>query len=62
MSLASTNFIKLFILFSQAVSKMNKQIDSIEDMQRFVESFPEFRHQSGNVSKHVALMSEESAM
>ena len=40
---------------------MNKQIDSIEDMQRFVESFPEFRHQSGNVSKHVALMSEESA-
>jgi vacuolar protein sorting-associated protein 45 len=33
----------------QAVSKMNKQIDSIEDMQRFVESFPEFRQQSGNV-------------
>ena len=44
----------------QAVSKMNKQIDSIEDMQRFVESFPEFRQQSGNVSKHVALMSELS--
>jgi vacuolar protein sorting-associated protein 45 len=44
----------------QAVSKMNKHIDSIEDMQRFVESFPEFRHQSGNVSKHVALMSELS--
>jgi vacuolar protein sorting-associated protein 45 len=44
----------------QAVSKLNKQIDSIEDMQRFVESFPEFRQQSGNVSKHVSLMSELS--
>lgn len=39
---------------------MNKQIDSIEDMQRFIDSFPEFRQQSGNVSKHVALMSELS--
>ena len=46
----------------QAVSKMNKQIDSIEDMQRFVESFPEFRQQSGNVSKHVSLMSELSRL
>jgi hypothetical protein len=44
----------------RAVSKMNKQIESIEDMQRFIESFPEFRQQSGNVSKHVALMSELS--
>ena len=44
----------------QQISKMNKQIDSIEDMARFVESFPEFRQQSGNVSKHVSLMSELS--
>jgi vacuolar protein sorting-associated protein 45 len=44
----------------QAVSKMNKQIESIEDMQRFIDSFPEFRQHSGNVSKHVALMSELS--
>ena len=41
------------------MSKFNKQLDSIEDMQRFVENFPEFRQQSGNVSKHVTLMSEE---
>ena len=41
------------------MSKFNKQLDSIEDMQRFVENFPEFREQSGNVSKHVTLMSEE---
>lgn len=39
---------------------MNKQLDSIEDMQKFIDSFPEFRQQSGNVSKHVALMSELS--
>ncbi len=44
----------------QTVSKINKQINSIEDMQKFVESFPEFRQHSGNVSKHVALMSELS--
>jgi len=29
-------------------------------MQRFVENFPEFRQQSGNVSKHISLMSEMS--
>lgn len=45
----------------QAISKFNKQLDSIEDMQRFVENFPEFRQQSGNVSKHISLMSEASA-
>jgi len=44
----------------QAISKFNKQLDSIEDMQRFVENFPEFRQQSGNVSKHISLMSEMS--
>lgn len=46
----------------QAISKFNKQLDSIEDMQRFVENFPEFRQQSGNVSKHVTLMSEMSKL
>jgi vacuolar protein sorting-associated protein 45 len=43
----------------QAISKINKQIESIEDMHRFIESFPEFRQQSGSVAKHVNLMSEE---
>jgi vacuolar protein sorting-associated protein 45 len=42
------------------MSKINKQVETIEDMQRFVESFPAFRQHSGNVSKHVALMSEDS--
>jgi len=44
----------------QAISKINKQIESIEDMHRFIESFPEFRQQSGSVAKHVNLMSELS--
>mmetsp|Transcript_21447 Transcript_21447/g.55201 ORF Transcript_21447/g.55201 Transcript_21447/m.55201 type:complete len:634 (+) Transcript_21447:87-1988(+) len=38
----------------------HRKIDSIADMQAFVENYPEFRKMSGNVSKHVALMSELS--
>ncbi len=47
------------MLMMKAISKINKQIESIEDMHRFIESFPEFRQQSGSVAKHVNLMSEE---
>jgi vacuolar protein sorting-associated protein 45 len=39
---------------SHDVSKLN----SIEDMQRFMDKFPELRSQSHNVSKHVAIMGE----
>jgi len=46
----------------QLQAKMTKKIESIDDMARFVESYPEFRAKSGNVSKHVALMSELSAV
>ena len=46
----------------QQQTKMTKKIESIDDMARFVESYPEFRAKSGNVSKHVALMSELSAV
>ncbi|KAK3260768.1 vacuolar protein sorting-associated protein 45 [Cymbomonas tetramitiformis] len=42
----------------QLTSKSNQNISSIEDMQRFVENYPEFRAKSGNVSKHVAVLSE----
>lgn len=34
------------------------KLNSIEDMQRFMEKFPELRSQSHNVSKHVAIMGE----
>jgi len=37
-------------------------IDSIADMKRFVEEYPEFRKLSGNVTKHVALVGELSRL
>lgn len=42
--------------------KHNSQakVESIEDMQRFVESYPEFKKYSGNVTKHVNIMGELS--
>ncbi|OQR88303.1 vacuolar protein sorting-associated protein [Achlya hypogyna] len=39
-------------------SKQNENIESIEDMQRFVDKYAEFRAQSVTVSKHVTLMGE----
>lgn len=44
----------------QSISRSNKNLESIEDIQRFVESFPEFRVQSGAVSKHVTILTELS--
>jgi vacuolar protein sorting-associated protein 45 len=44
----------------QTKTKSTQQIDSIADMKRFVEDYPEFRRLSGNVSKHVTLISELS--
>lgn len=37
-----------------------QKLDSIEDMKRFVEEYPEFRRLSGNVTKHVTLVGELS--
>ena len=52
--------IKDYVDQYQTRTKSNANIESIEDMKRFVEDFPEFRKLSGNVSKHVALVSELS--
>ncbi|MCJ1472813.1 vacuolar protein sorting-associated protein 45 [Lambiella insularis] len=52
--------IKDYVEQYQSKTKSNANIDSIEDMKRFVEDFPEFRKLSGNVSKHVALVGELS--
>ena len=52
--------IKAMVDDFQTATKGNRNLQSIEDMQRFVESYPEFRQRQGNVSKHVALMSELS--
>jgi hypothetical protein len=52
--------IKEYVEQYQARTKNNMSIESIEDMKRFVEDYPEFRKLSGNVSKHVTLVSELS--
>lgn len=43
-------------------SKSTAELNSIDDMKRFVEDYPEFRKLSGNVSKHVTLVSELSRL
>lgn len=39
-------------------NKSQSKVESIEDMQRFMEQFPEFKRYSGNVTKHVNIMGE----
>ena len=52
--------IKEYVDQYQSRTKTNMNIDSIADMKRFVEDYPEFRKLSGNVSKHVTLVGELS--
>ena len=49
-------------LVNEFKEKNNSQakVESIEDMQRFMETYPEFKKYSGNVNKHVNIMSELS--
>jgi vacuolar protein sorting-associated protein 45 len=54
------NSIKEYVMQYQSRTKSSANIESIEDMKRFVEDFPEFRKLAGNVSKHVALVGELS--
>lgn len=42
----------------QKLSKNNENIGSVQDMQAFLERYPDFRSKSINVSKHVAVMGE----
>lgn len=52
--------IKDYVEQYQSKTKSNTSIESIADMKRFVEDYPEFRKLSGNVSKHVTLVGELS--
>ncbi len=52
--------VKDYVEQFQAKHKNNENLESIGDMKRFVEEYPEFRKLSGNVSKHVHLISELS--
>ncbi|XP_057974251.1 vacuolar protein sorting-associated protein 45 homolog isoform X1 [Malania oleifera] len=44
----------------QQIAKSNQNIQTIEDMAKFVDNYPEYRKMHGNVSKHVALVTEMS--
>ncbi|XP_014522400.1 vacuolar protein sorting-associated protein 45 homolog isoform X1 [Vigna radiata var. radiata] len=44
----------------QQVSKSNQNIQTIEDMAKFVDNYPEYRKMHGNVTKHVTLVTEMS--
>eukprot|EP00927_Polykrikos_kofoidii_P047542 TRINITY_DN41758_c0_g1_i1.p1 TRINITY_DN41758_c0_g1~~TRINITY_DN41758_c0_g1_i1.p1 ORF type:complete len:587 (+),score=116.63 TRINITY_DN41758_c0_g1_i1:107-1762(+) len=52
--------IKKYVEDYQKQTKNTAKIESIEEMQRFVDEYPEFRRMSGNVSKHVAVVHELS--
>ncbi|KAJ4392068.1 vacuolar protein sorting-associated protein 45 [Gnomoniopsis smithogilvyi] len=52
--------IKEYVEQYQSKTKNNANIESITDMKRFIEDYPEFRKLSGNVSKHVTLVGELS--
>ncbi|KAJ7781802.1 Sec1-like protein [Mycena maculata] len=46
----------------RSLAQSPSSINSISDMKRFVEEYPEFRKLGGNVSKHVALVGELSRL
>ncbi|KAF8586314.1 vacuolar protein sorting-associated protein 45 [Ramaria rubella] len=52
--------LKTYVQSYQSRSMSPSAINSISDMKRFVEEYPEFRKLGGNVSKHVALVGELS--
>jgi hypothetical protein len=54
--------IKTYVEEYQQQTKNTAKIESIEEMQRFVDEYPEFRRMSGNVSKHVAVVHELSRL
>lgn len=52
--------IKAYLEEYQHKSHTNAKIDTISDMKRFVEAYPEFKRLTGNVSKHVTITGELS--
>lgn len=44
----------------QQKAKSNQNIQSLEDMAKFVENYPEYKKMQGNVSKHVTMVTEMS--
>ncbi|KAJ3074621.1 vacuolar protein sorting-associated protein 45 [Podochytrium sp. JEL0797] len=52
--------IKVYVDEYQAKHKSSMNIESIGDMKKFMQEYPEFRKLSGNVTKHVTLVGELS--
>ncbi|CCU77333.1 VpsB/vacuolar protein sorting-associated protein 45 [Blumeria hordei DH14] len=52
--------IKDYVEQYQSKTKNSSNIESIADMKRFIEEYPEFRKLSGNVNKHVTIVGELS--
>lgn len=52
--------IKQLVTDYQRTANTTVKLDTIEDMQRFVDNYPEFKQMSGTVSKHVAIVGELS--
>ncbi|PIC15120.1 hypothetical protein B9Z55_022218 [Caenorhabditis nigoni] len=54
--------IKTLISEFQEKKHINKNLESIQDMKKFVEDYPQFKKISGTVSKHVSLVGELSSL
>eukprot|EP00922_Rhytidocystis_sp_ex-Travisia-forbesii_P063195 GHVS01094051.1.p1 GENE.GHVS01094051.1~~GHVS01094051.1.p1 ORF type:complete len:331 (-),score=60.20 GHVS01094051.1:711-1703(-) len=54
--------VKQYVDLYQQESKTKAQVESIDDMQKFVDQYPEFRKLSGNVTKHVGVIHELSRL
>jgi vacuolar protein sorting-associated protein 45 len=52
--------VKRLVTQYQAKMKTTAKVDTIEDMQNFVDKYPEFREMSGTVSKHMTILGELS--
>jgi len=50
--------ISAYVQEYQQARQRTSKVESIEDMKRFIEVYPEFSRMAGNVSKHVTLTSE----
>lgn len=50
--------VKNYVTQYKNKTNITKQINTIEDIKEFIEKFPEFKKLSGNISKHMAIVSE----
>lgn len=52
--------VKKLVAEFQAITKTQSKLETLDDMQRFVDNYPQFKLQSGTVAKHVSVMGEIS--